>query len=98
MIRYLDYGFTFYKSLILTGEDFFLFCDPPVTPAFAFLFPGAAAGSTGFGVVTTGGDSVSAAARLAAGGNPGPGTGSPARFSCEAAASAAAAVGPIESA
>jgi hypothetical protein len=77
-------GSHFYKSLILTGEDFFLFCDPPVTPAFAFLFPGA-----------TGGDSVSAAARLAAGGNPGPGIGSPACLFSEAAASAAA-TGPLE--
>ncbi len=89
-------GSRYYKSLILTGEDFFLFCDPPVTPAFAFLFPGAAAGATGFDVVATGGDLVSAAPRLAAGGNPGPGTGSPARLSPGAAALAAAAVGPLE--
>ncbi len=51
-------GSRHYKSLILTGEDFFLFCDPLVTPALAFLFPGAtaAAGATGFDVVATGGD------------------------------------------
>jgi hypothetical protein len=91
-------GSRHYKSLILTGEDFFLFCDPPVTPAFAFLFPGAAAaaGAAGFDVVATGGDLVSAAACLAAGGNPGPGTGSPARLSLGAATSAAAATGPLE--
>jgi len=90
-------GSRHYKSLILTGEDFFLFCDPPVTPAFAFLFPGAAAaGAAGFDVVATGEDLVSAAARLAAGDNPRPGTGSPARLSHGAASSAATAAGPLE--
>ncbi len=54
-----------YKSLVLTSEDFFLFCDPPVSPAFAFLFSGAAAaGATGSDVVATSEDLVSAAARL----------------------------------
>jgi hypothetical protein len=86
-----------YKSLVLTGEDFFLFCDPSVTPAFAFLFPGAAAaGATGFDVVATGEDLVSAAARLAAGDDPSSGTGSPARLSHGAATSAATAAGPLE--
>ncbi len=86
-------GSRYYKSVILTGEDFFLFCDPTVTPAFASLFPGA--GAAGFDVVAMGGDLVSAAARLAAGGNPGPGTGSPACLSPRAAASAAAAAEPL---
>ncbi len=34
-------GSLYYKSLNLTGEDFFLFRDPPATPALAFLFPNA---------------------------------------------------------
>jgi hypothetical protein len=57
-----------YKSLASTGEDFFLFCDPPVTPAFAFLLTDAATaiGSLGFDAVTTGESVVSHAARLAA--------------------------------
>jgi hypothetical protein len=35
--------------LASAGEDFFLFCDPPVTPAFAFLLTGAAAALGGPG-------------------------------------------------
>jgi hypothetical protein len=70
-------GSLHYKSLILTGEDFFLFCDPP-----AFLFPGATvAGTSCLDIVAMGEDLVSAAARLAAGTDPSPGTGSPARIS-----------------
>jgi hypothetical protein len=91
MIRYLTDGFT--PLQVLTGEDFFLFCDPPVTPAFAFLFLGvAAAGAAGLDVIATGEDLVSAAARLAAGDNPSPGTGSPACLFPGAAASAASPV------
>jgi hypothetical protein len=100
MIRYSIFGIAFYKSLILTGEDFFLFCDPPVTPAFAFLLTDAAAAFGGIGsdAVTVGGDLVSIAARLAAGSNSGPDTGSPAHFTSAAAVSAAAAVAsPTES-
>ena len=75
MIRYSIFEISFYKSLTSTGEDFFLFCDPPVIPAFAFLLTGAAAavGGTDTDAITTGGDLVSFAARLAAGGNSNPG-------------------------
>ncbi len=100
MIRYSIFGIAFYKSLILTGEDFFLFCDPPATPAFAFLLTDAAAAVGGIGpdTVTIGGDSVSLAACLATGGNSGPDTGSPAHFTPPAAVSTAAAVAsPTES-
>ncbi len=85
-----------YKSLASTGEDFFLFCDPPVTPALAFLLTDAAAaiGSLGPDAVTTGESAVSHAARLAAGGNSGPGTSSPAHSAPAAAVSAAVAAGP----
>ncbi len=87
-----------YKSLASAGEDFFLFCDPPVTPAFAFLLTGAAATGGGLGsdAVTTGRHSASLAACLAAGGIPGPGTGSPAHSTLAAAVSAAVAVGPTK--
>ncbi len=100
MIRYSIFGIAFYKSLILTGEDFFLFCDPHVTPAFAFLLTDAATAFGGIGpdAVTVGGDSVSIAARLATRGNSGPDTGTPAHFTSAAAVStAAAAVSPTES-
>jgi len=84
-----------HKSLASAGEDFFLFCDPPVTPAFAFLLTDAAAVFDGPGTdaVTDGESVVSHAARLAAGGSPGPGTGSPAHSAPAAAVSAA--VAPI---
>ena len=57
-----------HKSLASAGEDFFLFCDPPVTPAFAFLLTDAAAAIGGLGTdaVTIGESAVSHAARLAA--------------------------------
>ena len=98
MIRYSIFEISFYKSLASAGEDFFLFCDPPVTPAFAFLLTGAAAAVGGIGpdAITAGRDSVSHAACLAAGGSSDPGTGSPAHFTLAAAASAAVAVGPPE--
>ena len=68
-------GSLYYKSLILTGEDFFLFRDPSATPALAFLFPGAAAaGAASLDVVAMGEVLISAAARLAAGDDPSPGT------------------------
>jgi hypothetical protein len=71
--------------LILTGEDFFLFCDPYATPVLAFLFPCAAtAGTASLGVF------ISAAARPAAGMGPSPGKGSPASSSYDVAALAAA--------
>ena len=99
MIRYSILEISFYKSLTLAGEDFLLFCDPPVTPVFAFLLTGGAAAIAGIGpdAITIGGDSVSLAARLAAGDNSDPDSGSPAHFTLAAAVSAAAAVGPIES-
>ncbi len=84
-------GSLYYKSLILTGEDFFLFRDPSATPALAFLFPGAAVGTAGLGVATMGEVLIFAAARPAAGIGPSSGTGSPARISHDVAASAPAA-------
>ena len=80
-----------HKSLVSAGEDFFLFCDPPVTPAFAFLLTDAAAaiGGPGTDAVTIGESAVSHAARLAAGGSPNSGTGSPAHSAPAAAVSAA---------
>jgi len=82
-----------HKSLASAGEDFFLFCDPPVTPAFAFLLTDAAAAIGGLGTdaVTAGESDVSHAARLAAGGSPSPGTGSPAHSAPAAAVSPAVA-------
>ncbi len=61
-----------HKSLASAGEDFFLFCDPPVTQAFAFLLTDAAAaiGALGSDAVTTSESVVSHAARLAAGAPP----------------------------
>jgi hypothetical protein len=85
-------GSLYYKSLILTGEDFFLFRDPPATPVLTFLFPdAAAAGNAGLGVTAMGEVLVSAAARPAAGIGPSSGKGSPACISHNVAASAAAA-------
>ncbi len=86
------------KSRMQATQDFFLFCDPPATPAFAFLLTGAAAAVGGISpdTITAGRDSVSHAACLAAGGSSDPGTGSPAHFTLAVAASAAVAVGPTE--
>ena len=80
-----------HKSLASAGEDFFLFCDPPVTLAFAFLLTDAAAAIGGLGTdAVTSSESVAAhAARLAAGGSPDSGTGSPAHSALAAAVSAA---------
>ncbi len=87
-----------HKSLASTGEDFFLFCDPPVTPAFAFLLTDAAAAIGGLGTdaVTIGESVASHAARLAAGGSPSPGTGSPAHSAPAAAVSAAVAADSLK--
>ena len=84
-----------HKSLASAGEDFFLFCDTPVTPAFAFLLTDAAAAIGGLGTdaVTDSESAVSHAACLAAGGSPDPGTGSPAHSA--PAAGVSAAVAPI---
>ena len=87
-----------HKSLASAGEDFFLFCDPPVTPAFAFLLTDAAAAISGLGsdTVTTSESVASHAACLAAGGSPSPGTGSPAHSAPAAAVSAAVAADSLK--
>ena len=84
-----------HKSLASAGEDLFLFCDPPVTPAFAFAFlltdAAAALDGPGTDAVNNGETVVSHAACLAAGGSPDSGTGSPAHSAPAAAVSAAVA-------
>ena len=87
-----------HKSLASAGEDFFLFCDPPVTPAFALLLTDAAAAIGGLGTdaVTTSESAVSHAVCPAAGGSPGPGPGSRAHSAPAAAVSAAVAADSLK--